>query len=193
MELIKQKKDSMLLRIKASYLDENSVELSEKELEKKKRLTIIWGLRLNNKYSSHQVIQIMMRDHNVSQATAYREYNWSMQIFGDLDATYLAAEKQVLKESLWNAYQKAVKSGDLDLEIKALKEYRSLFNFDESENEVDPNKIQAHEYILSMPRWVYKKLDAMFEGGVLDFNNLDVEDVDFRNVNTEEDDQKEDK
>lgn len=188
MELIKQKKDSMLLRIKASYLDENSVELSEKELEKKKRLTIIWGLRLNNKYSSHQVIQIMMRDHNVSQATAYREYNWSMQIFGDLDATYLAAEKQVLKESLWNAYQKAVKSGDLDLEIKALKEYRSLFNFDESENEVDPNKIQAHDYTLSMPRWVYKKLDVMFDGGVLDFNNLDVEDVDFKEVNTEEDD-----
>lgn len=180
MELVKFKKDSSFLRIKASYLDENSVELTPKEEEKKKRLAHAWALRLNNKYSTHQTIQILMRDHSISRATAYRDYNWSMQIFGDLDATNLAAERQVLKEAFWNEYQLARKSGDGYLAVKALKEYRSLFNFDAEENQVDPNKIQAHEYHIRMPRWVYKQMDKMFAGGVLDFNQLDVSDVDFK-------------
>jgi len=98
MELSKFKKDSSFQRIKASYLDESSVELTEREAEKKKRMSHAWSLRLNNKYSTYQVIQILMRDHGISQASAYREYNMSMQIFGELDATTLAAERQVLKE-----------------------------------------------------------------------------------------------
>lgn len=170
-----------------SYLDESSVILTAKEEDKKKRMNHAWGLRLNNKYSPHQVVQLLMRDYGISQATAYREYNWSMQIFGDLDATHLAAERLVLKEALWNAYQKAVKSGNLDQEIKALKEYKDLFDFDASENEVDPNKIQAHEYHISLSRKNSKILGAMFETGVLDFNSLEFEDVDFKEVIKEED------
>lgn len=184
MEVVKYKKDSSFQRIKASYLDETSVVLTEKEEQKKARLAHAWGLRVNNKYSAHQAIEILMREHKLSQSTAYREYNWAMQIFGDLDAVNLAAERLILKEALWNAYQKAVKSGNVELEIKALREYRSLFNFDESENPIDPNKIQAHEYHIRMPRWVYKKMDAMFGSGVVDFNNIDVEDVEYQDIST---------
>ncbi|MCW0491203.1 hypothetical protein [Riemerella anatipestifer] len=192
MELVKLKKNSSFLRIKASYLDEDSVELTESEKNKKKRLTHAWALRLNNKYSAHQTVHILMRDHGVSRATAYRDYNWSMQIFGDLDATHLAAERQVLKEAFWNEYQLARKEGNGELAVKALKEYRALFNFDAEENQIDPNKIQAHEYHLSMPRWVYKKMDAMFSGGVVDFNNLEVEDVKYREDTKSEDEDYED-
>ncbi|MCU7569146.1 hypothetical protein OKE68_10110 [Riemerella anatipestifer] len=192
MELVKLKKNSSFLRIKASYLDEDSVELTESEKNKKKRLTHAWALCLNNKYSAHQTVHILMRDHGVSRATAYRDYNWSMQIFGDLDATHLAAERQVLKEAFWNEYQLARKEGNGELAVKALKEYRALFNFDAEENQIDPNKIQAHEYHLSMPRWVYKKMDAMFSGGVVDFNNLEVEDVEYREDTKSEDEDYED-
>ncbi|MCO7352085.1 hypothetical protein NHN18_01105 [Riemerella anatipestifer] len=192
MELVKLKKNSSFLRIKASYLDEDSVELTESEKNKKKRLTHAWALRLNNKYSAHQTVHILMRDHGVSRATAYRDYNWSMQIFGYLDATHLAAERQVLKEAFWNEYQLARKEGNGELAVKALKEYRALFNFDAEENQIDPNKIQAHEYHLSMPRWVYKKMDAMFSGGVVDFNNLEVEDVEYREDTKSEDEDYED-
>ncbi|AQY22674.1 hypothetical protein AB406_1731 [Riemerella anatipestifer] len=115
-----------------------------------------------------------------------------MQIFGDLDATHLAAERQVLKEAFWNEYQLARKEGNGELAVKALKEYRALFNFDAEENQIDPNKIQAHEYHLSMPRWVYKKMDAMFSGGVVDFNNLEVEDVEYREDTKSEDEDYED-
>ena len=190
MSLMKFKKDSSFQRIKASYLDETSVELNSKELEKKKRMSHAWGLRLNYKYSAHQNIQILIREYSISQATAYREYNMAMQIFGDLDETSLEAERLILKEALWNAYQKAVKQGNVELEVKALKEYSSLFNFDENENQIDPEKIQAHEYHIRIPRQLYKKFDAMVLGGAMDFANLDVEDIAYQEVqetqNTEE-------
>ena len=190
MSLMKFKKDISFQRIKASYLDETSVELTAKELEKKKRMSHAWGLRLNNKYSAHQTIHILMKEYSISQATAYREYNMAMQIFGDLDETNIAAERLILKEALWNAYQKAVKQGNVELEVKALKEYRSLFNFDENENQIDPEKIQAHEYHIRIPKQLYKKFDAMVLGGAMDFANLDVEDIAYQEVqetqNTEE-------
>ena len=40
----------------------------------------------------------MMRDYKISKATAYREYNWAMQIFGDLDAVSVKADRLILQE-----------------------------------------------------------------------------------------------
>ena len=102
MELVKYTKDNAFQRIKAWYIDENSVILSDLENEKKDRMIHIWSLRLNNKYSKNQVIQIVMRDHKVSQATAYRDYVLSQQLFGELDNVNIAAERMVLAESYWN-------------------------------------------------------------------------------------------
>lgn len=182
MSLVRFSKDSTFQRIKASFLDENAVVLTPKEQEKKARMMQVWGLRINNKYSTHQAIQIIIRDHNISQATAYREYNMAMEIFGNLDASNVAAERLILKESLWNAYQKAVKAGNLELEIKALKEYKDLARLDADENAIDPDKLQAHEYNIRIPRWVYKKLDTMVQTTGFDFNNMDTEDIEYQEV-----------
>lgn len=186
MSLVRFSKDSTFQRIKGSFLDENAVVLTAKEQEKKARMMQVWGLRINNKYSTHQAIQIIIRDHNISQATAYREYNMAMEIFGNLDASNVAAERLILKESLWNAYQKAVKAGNLELEIKALKEYKDLARLDADENAIDPDKLQAHEYNIRIPRWVYKKLDAMVQTTGFDFNNIDTEDIEYQEVEDQE-------
>lgn len=187
MSLVRFSKDSTFQRIKGSFLDDNAVVLTPKEQEKKARMMQVWGLRINNKYSTHQAIQIIIRDHNISQATAYREYNMAMEIFGNLDASNVAAERLILKESLWNAYQKAVKAGNLELEIKALKEYKDLARLDADENAIDPDKLQAHEYHIRVNRRAYKILDIMMERGGFDFNNIDVDDIDYQEVEVGDD------
>lgn len=189
MSLVRFSKDSTFQRIKGSFLDENAVVLTPKEQEKKARMMQVWGLRINNKYSTHQAIQIIIREHNISQATAYREYNMAMEIFGNLDASNVAAERLILKESLWNAYQKAVKAGNLELEIKALKEYKDLARLDADENAIDPDKLQAHQYHIKIPRWVYKKLDAMVQTTGFDFNDIDTEDIDYQEIEDTEDEE----
>ncbi|MGYP000054400464 len=190
MELVKYTKDNAFQRIKAWYIDENSVILSDLENEKKDRMIHIWSLRLNNKYSKNQVIQIVMRDHKVSQATAYRDYVLSQQLFGELDNVNIAAERMVLAESYWNLYQMALKKGNEDGARKALDSYKSLYNFHDTAQKVDPKKLEASNYILKLPRNANKLITKMLSAGIVDFNSLGAEDVEFKEIlETEEEEE----
>ena len=142
----------------------------------------IWSLRLNNKYSKNQVIQIVMRDHKVSQATAYRDYVLSQQLFGELDNVNIAAERMVLAESYWNLYQMALKKGNEDGARKALDSYKSLYNFHDTAQKVDPKKLEASNYILKLPRSTNKLITKMLTAGIVDFNSIGAEDVEFKEI-----------
>jgi len=48
MDIVKYTKDNMFQRLKSYYIDETSVELTDKEQQKLDRLNHIWGLRINN-------------------------------------------------------------------------------------------------------------------------------------------------
>lgn len=188
MDIVKYTRDSSFQRIKAWYINEDSVKLTPDEIQKKDRLVHLWSLRLNNKYSKHQVIQIAIRDHKVSQSTAYRDYVLSQQLFGDIDATNVAAERMVLAEAYWNLYQMALKKGNDESARKALDSYKSLFDFGDKGPQIDPKKLEASVYKLNLPRGASKMLDAMFETGVVDFNALDYSDAEWSSVEENEDD-----
>lgn len=189
MDVVKYSRDSSFQRIKAWYIDQSSVELTPEEIVKKDRLVHLWSLRLNNKYSRHQVIQIAMRDHKVSQATAYRDYVQSQQLFGDIDATNIAAERMVLAEAYWNLYQMALKKGNEDSARKALDSYKSLFPFGDTTQKIDPNKLEASVYKLVLPRGTGKILNKMFEEGSVDFNSLDYSEAEWSEMSDEEEDE----
>lgn len=190
MDIVKYSRNQAFLKIKGWYLTENNddipedkrIILTEKETQHKDRLVHIWSLRVNNKYSRTQVIQIAIRDHKISQATAYRDYTLAMQLFGELDLVNISAERMVLAESYWNLYQMALKKGNEDGARKALDSYKSLFTWQESDQVVDPKKLEASVYRMVLPRGVGKVINAMFENGVADFNSLGAEDVDFKEV-----------
>lgn len=183
MDIVKFTKDNTFQRIKAWYIDEESVELTPEEILRKDRLVHIWSLRLNNKYSPAQSVKILIRDHNVSQATAYRDYSLAMELFGSIDKINLAAERMVLVENYWNLYQMALKKGNEESARKALDSYTALFDFDHKEATVDPKKLEASVYKLNLPRGSSNILKSMFEGGVVDFNKIGPEDVTWKEVN----------
>lgn len=189
MDIVKYTKDNAFQRIKAWYIDENSVTLNDDDVKKKDRMVHIWSLRLNNKYSRNQVIQIAMRDHKVSQATAYRDYVLSQQLFGDIDNINIAAERMVLAESYWNLYQMALKKGQEETARKCLDSYKSLYNFLDTTQKVDPKKLEASNYVLKLPRNANKLITKMLTEGVVDFNSLGAEDVEFKEVIDNEEDE----
>ena len=188
MELTKFSKDSLYQRISASYIDEN-FQLLPAEEAVKTRLRHIHGLRLSNKYSKHQAIQIHIREMGVSQATAYRDYSWSMQIFGELDKSDLQAERLILAERYWELYQRALKKDELEQARRALDSYKSLFNFDKEEKEINFEKITANEYHIRMSRKSAKMLRAALTSGVVDFNNLPATDTDYEDITDDPDDE----
>lgn len=192
MDIVKFTKDSIFQKIKAWYIDPDSNVLSEKEINRKDRLSHAWSLRKNNKYSSSQVVQILKRDHNISEATAYRDYGMAMNIFGDLDQVNVAAERLILAESYWNLYQMSLKKGNEETARKCLDSYKSLFNFDDTGDKIDPKKLEASVYKLNLPRGAKNMLENMFENGVVDFNNLTAEDVRFKEVDNNDEEIEED-
>lgn len=193
MDIVKFTKDNSFQRIKAWYIDEDSVKLSERDERLKDRLMHIWSLRINNKYTQHQIIQIIVRDYKVSHATAYRNYPLAMNLFGDLDQVNLAAERMVFKEKFENLYQMALKKGNEDAAVRALTQAKSLYDFHDTVQKVDPKKLEASNYIIKLPRNVTKLLSKTLSGdGVLDFNNIGAEDVDFKVVEPEDEDEDQD-
>ena len=188
MELTKFSKDSLYQRISASYIDEN-FQLLPAEEAVKTRLRHIHGLRLSNKYSKHQAIQIHIREMGVSQATAYRDYSWAMQIFGDIEKSDLQAERLILAERYWELYQRALKKDELKQARRALDSYKSLFNFDKEEKEINFEKITANEYHIRMSRKSAKMLRAALTSGVVDFNNLTATDTDYEDITDDPDDE----
>lgn len=190
MDIIKYSKDNAFQKIKAWYIDETSVTLSPAEEERKNRLKHIWALRYENKYSRGQAIKIIERDYKVSQATAYRDYSLAMELFGSMEQVDVAAERMILAESYMNLYQLSMKKGDVETALKALSKRQSLINFDDTANKVDPRKLEASMYNLRLPRGAEKILKGMFESGVVNFNNIGAEDIDWKEI-TEEKDEKE--
>lgn len=188
MELTKFSKDSLYQRISASYIDEN-FQLLPAEEAVKTRLRHIHGLRLSNKYSKHQAIQIHIREMGVSQATAYRDYSWAMQIFGDIEKSDLQAERLILAERYWELYQRALKKDELEQARRALDSYKSLFNFDKEEKEINFEKITANEYHIRMSRKSAKMLRVALASGVVDFNSLPATDTDYEDITDEPDDE----
>ena len=188
MELTKFSKDSLYQRISASYIDEN-FQLLPAEEAVKTRLRHIHGLRLSNKYSKHQAIQIHIREMGVSQATAYRDYSWAMQIFGDIEKSDLQAERLILAERYWELYQRALKKDELEQARRALDSYKSLFNFDKEEKEINFEKITANEYHIKMSRKSAKMLRAALASGVVDFNDLPATDTDYEDITDDPDDE----
>lgn len=185
MEVVKYSKDSMLQQIKASYLDDN-FKLSEEALKKKERLRHIFSLRLKNKYSRHQAVELIQKEYGVAQSTAYRDYNWAMQLFGDLDKTDKNAERMIVADAYWQLYQMALKERNIEQARKALDSYKSLFNFGEDDVVIDPNKIQAHEYHIHLSREGNKILRETLSKGVIDLNSYGVEDVEHEDVSYDE-------
>lgn len=183
----------MFQRIKSSYIDE-TFELKPSELAKKERLEKIWALRINDKYSPHQTITIIMRDFKtdkgepISRATAYRDYAWSMAVFGDIDQVNKAAEKMVLAQSYWEIYQKNVnKSTGVEVALKALHSYERLMGFDKTESLAELLKYKSVDIKLQISSKQKKAFDQFFKTGVADFNDFDADDIEYEEVNEDDD------
>lgn len=190
MDIVKYTKDNAFQRIKAWYIDEESVKLTPTEEKKKDRLKHIWALRCDNKYSPKQTIKIIERDYKVSQATAYRDYSLCMELFGSMEQVNIAAERMLIREHYYDLYLSSKKKGKEETALRALEKYEGLHNFDTTQK-VDPKKLEASNYSLNLPRGAEKILRDMFEGGVVNFNNIGAEDIDWKEITDENEEENE--
>uniref|UniRef100_UPI0039A6B33B hypothetical protein n=1 Tax=Ornithobacterium rhinotracheale TaxID=28251 RepID=UPI0039A6B33B len=188
MNVVKFTKDSTLQRIKASYI-EDDFKLTEHEEAIKKRLLHFHSLRFDKKYSRHQAVKIHCREMGVSKATAYRDASQSEFIFGNIQKIEVEFERAVLMENYWTLYQMNLKKGELAEAKRALDSYQSLINFNAEEAKVNPEKLESVDIEIKLNRESNKILRKAYDQlGIIDLNNVDVSDIEYKDVTNEEED-----
>jgi hypothetical protein len=185
--VIVRKKVSTDDKIRKYYLKgEAKVSLTPAQDEIRIKVYKAWNLMINY-HSKEQAMSVMVNDGS-SRAQAYRYINSALAIFGDILKNHKEAKRYLIEEDLMRLQQRAIKQGDGALELKVIAQRIKIGGFDKDTlQNFDPEKLKAQTYILKVHPSVLKTIEAHQDGGSLDFNHLDTEDVDFQEVKDDDD------
>ena len=188
--LVTKQKVTTLDKIRKYYLKgPDSVILTEKQEEVRINVYKAWNLLINY-HSREQAMRVMFSETGCSRATAYRYVNDAMSVFGNPVENHTEAKRYLIEEDLKRLQQRAIKAGDGALELAVIKQQIKIGNFDKDlDRNFDPEKLKSQTYILKLHPSVIAAMDKMAEGGVFDFNSVDAEDIPFKEVTDEEDDE----
>ena len=174
-------------KIRKYYLKgEASVSLTPVQDEIRIKVYKAWNLMINY-HSKEQAMSVLVNDGS-SRAQAYRYVNSALAIFGDILKNHKEAKRYLIEEDLMRLQQRAIKDKDGALELKVIAQRIKIGGFDKDTlQNFDPEKLKAQTYILKVHPSVLKTIEAHQDGGSLDFNHLDTEEVDFQELKPDED------
>ncbi|MFV5696680.1 hypothetical protein ACM55G_14720 [Flavobacterium sp. LB3P122] len=174
-------------KIRKYYLKgEASVSLSPVQDEIRIKVYKAWNLMINY-HSKEQAMSVLVNDGS-SRAQAYRYVNSSLAIFGDILKNHKEAKRYLIEEDLMRLQQRAIKDKDGALELKVIAQRIKIGGFDKDTlQNFDPEKLKAQTYVLKVHPSVLKTIEANQDGGSLDFNHLDAEEVDYLDVKEDDD------
>lgn len=185
--VVVRKKVTTQDKIRKYYLKgEDSVTLTEKQDEIRIRVYKAWNLLINY-HSAEQAVAVIMNEYGGGRAQAYRNVSDAMSIFGNPIANQKEAKKYLIEEELIKSQQRSIKNKDEAAYLKAASLRIKLGGFDkETLQNFDPEKLKAQTYVLKVHPSVLASIQANQEGGVLDFNNIDTEDIAFKELEEDE-------
>tara|TARA_R110002096_G_C14661308_1_gene728004 strand:+ start:8299 stop:8862 length:564 start_codon:yes stop_codon:yes gene_type:complete len=177
-------KDTHFENVLASYLDESKIKLSEVEEQMKKRWETAFSLLLNW-HGREQAVKILMQQFDVSLATAYRDINRALSLFGDITQSRKEGWRYLIFEYNQKLFQMATKEKNLETMGKCLDRMIKLADLDKEESAFNPEKLQAQIYEITLPKTLQKILEKQLQTGVIDLNNISAEEVTFEEVEDE--------
>lgn len=178
-------KDTHFENILASYLDESAVSLSPMEEEMKLRWQAAFASLLNFRTREKTVKILMQQFDGISQATAYRDINRALALFGDVTKSQKEGWRYIIFEHNQKLFNKANKSGKknkFEIMGKCLDRMIKLADLDKEEASFNPDKLRAQVYDIQLSKPVEKALMTMLQKGVVDFNNYPTQEVPYTEV-----------
>jgi len=169
-------KDSHFEKILASYIDEGKITLTPLEEEMKKRWEAAFSLLLNF-HSREQCVKVLQQQFGGSMATAYRDINRALALFGDVTQTRKEGMRYIIFEYNQKLFQMATKDKNLEAMGKCLDRMIKLSDLDKDDALFDPDKIKAQSYDIIISKQMEKALIKALSKGPIDMNNLEAEDI----------------
>jgi len=130
-------------------------------------------------FPKYKIANMLEKDFQLSQAQAYLDINNATSLFGDINQTSKEVEKTIWKEWVREFIQRAKRKGDLKAEAKGLDMYAKYGDFGAEELSFDPEKLAKVEIQTAVDPKLIENLMKMISKGVVDFNKLDVTDIDL--------------
>ncbi len=180
--------DSTFDKIQAYYVNPEKYELSETCEAIRQRWVLVVNLLLRG-FPKYKIANTLEKDFGLSQAQAYLDINNAGNLFGDIHQTSKEVEKAMWREWCRDFIQRAKRRGDMKSESKGLDMYAKYGDFGAEELSFDPEKLAKVEIQTAVDPKLIDNLMKMIAKGVVDFNKLDVTDIDLTadDTNEEED------
>lgn len=167
--------------ILASYLDEKTIVLSDKENELKKRWEAAFSFLLNF-HSREQATKKLMALFDISMAAAYRDISNALQLFGDINKSRKEGWRYVIFEYNQTLFQMATKDKQLEVMGKCLDRMIKLAELDKEEGSFNPDKLLNMNITIGVSAAFQSAVKAMNKRGVVDLNNFAVEDIEHEDL-----------
>lgn len=178
-------KDTHFENILASYLNEGKTKLSKSEEEMKLRWETAFSLLLNW-HGREQAVKVLKEQFNISLATAYRDINRALSLFGDITQSRKEGWRYIIFEYNQKLFQMSTKEKNLETMGKCLDRMIKLADLDKEESAFNPEKLQAQIYDISLPKALETVFLTMIKKGKVDLNNFQATDISFEDVTNED-------
>lgn len=178
--------DSSMDKIRAYYSNPEKHPLSPTVDEVRMRLTEVITLK-QTYWSNQKIVKKWAIDYGLSQAQAYIDIRNSELLFGEIMKTNRQSKQAMLYEYSFQLLQRAREKGDVKAEAKALDlmgKYSGIA--DEELMEFNPEKFENVEVSIAMPKEMQDILFQMALKGNVDFNDLNVVDIEFEEIKKKE-------
>ena len=174
--------DSSMDKIRAFYIDPVKYPLSETLETVRQRLTEAWNLKMNY-WSNQKIIKKWEVDYGLSQAQAYIDIRDAQQLFGEVNKMDRQTKLNILYQYSYQMLIRARQNADPKAEGKALDLLGKYSGLSEDDiMEFNPEKFENVEVSISMPKKMQELLKKLAEGGSVDFNSVDVTEIDFEEL-----------
>lgn len=171
-------RDTSFDKIYAFYLNPDKYKLTPKQEQIKERWLAAWTLRLKLKSPTKvaAILQENFAHQNLSRAQAFRDVQNAEKLFGNVINADRVGRMAIHYEYALNAYKKALKAGDFKAAKGFLTEMREALPF-ENAPQFNPEKLENKPVKFFVDKAVQIAIANQLANGVLDFNNLDFEDI----------------
>ena len=179
-------RDTSFDKIFAYYLNPDKYTLTPKQEEIKERWLAAWTLRLKKKSPTKvaQILQETYKEQNLSRAQAFRDVQNAEKLYGNVINADRVGRMAIHYEYALEAYKKALKAGDYKAAKGFLSEMRESLPFEDNP-QFNPEKLENKPVKFYVDKAVELAIAKQLQAGVLDFNNLEIEDISHEEVNNE--------
>jgi len=180
--------DDTFTRIHAHYINPEQFPLSKKDQEIANRWYKAFSLRLNGR-SKQEIITMWRENEGIEAAQTYRDIRNAESLFADVEKSGKEAMRAIWIHEVQDLKRRAKERGDRKTEghcLDLLAKYAGFTH--EDDKGFNPEKLLNQNIEFTLPDVYLKVLEDMISRGVVDFNNLNIVDIQYTPVENDEPD-----